>query len=40
MHEHSFIDAIVSNIKDIENLKGIVLEFGGLAGMKWDFAGT
>lgn len=34
MHEHSFIQAIVGDIKDRENVKRIVLEVGELAGIE------
>ena len=33
MHEHSFIEAIVRDIGDRENVSGIVLEVGELAGI-------
>ena len=34
MHEHSFIEAIVRNIEDRENVNGIVLEVGELVGIE------
>ncbi len=33
MHEHSFIEAIVRNIEDIDSVKKIVLEVGDLVGI-------
>lgn len=34
MHEHTFIEAIVRNIKGKEDVKGIILEVGELAGIE------
>ena len=34
MHEHTFIEAIVRNIEDKDNVKGIILEVGRLAGIE------
>jgi Zn finger protein HypA/HybF involved in hydrogenase expression len=34
MHEHTFIEAIVRNIKDREKVKGITLEVGELVGIE------
>ena len=34
MHEHSFIEAILSNIKDINNVKEVLIEVGDLAGVE------
>jgi len=34
MHEHTFIEAIVRNIKDKENVKEIILEVGELVGIE------
>lgn len=34
MHEHSFIQAIVSGIENKENVMGIVIEVGELAGIE------
>ena len=33
MHEHSFIEAILRNVENRENVKGIVLEVGELVGI-------
>jgi Zn finger protein HypA/HybF involved in hydrogenase expression len=34
MHEHSFVEAIVRNIENRENVKGISLEVGELVGIE------
>jgi len=34
MHEHTFIEAIIRNIKDKDNVEKIVLEVGELAGIE------
>ena len=34
MHEHSFIEAILRDIKNLEKVKKIVLEVGELAGIE------
>ncbi|MFH1521853.1 MAG: hydrogenase/urease maturation nickel metallochaperone HypA [archaeon] len=34
MHEHSFIEAILSNIKERENVTKLVIEVGELAGIE------
>ena len=34
MHEHSFIEAIVRDIEDRDNVRGIVLEVGELVGIE------
>ena len=34
MHEHSFIEAILRDVEDRENVKGIVLEAGELVGIE------
>jgi Zn finger protein HypA/HybF involved in hydrogenase expression len=34
MHEHSFTEAILNNVKDKENVRGIVLEVGDLVGIE------
>lgn len=34
MHEHSFIQAILSNIKNKEEIKSIVIEAGELSGIE------
>ena len=34
MHEHSFIEAILRNVEDRDNVRKIVLEVGELAGIE------
>lgn len=36
MHEHSFIEAILREVKDKENVERLVLEVGDLAGIDGD----
>ncbi|MGD9276120.1 MAG: hydrogenase/urease maturation nickel metallochaperone HypA [Candidatus Pacearchaeota archaeon] len=36
MHEHSFINAILKNIENPENISKIKIEVGGLAGIEAD----
>jgi len=33
MHEHTFIEAILSNVKDLDKVEKLVLEVGDLAGI-------
>lgn len=36
MHEHSFIEAILKDVEDLDRVEGLVIEVGELAGIEAD----